>query len=51
MVKENFGDRTIVHIFEPEDIKTVSNGILFTQKTWGKSEESFLIRKGNLGDN
>ena len=23
VVKENFGDRTIVHVFEPEDIKTV----------------------------
>lgn len=24
VVKENFGDRTIVHVFEPEDIKIVS---------------------------
>ena len=24
VVKENFGDRTIVHVFDPEDIKTVS---------------------------
>ena len=23
VVKENFGDRTVVHVFEPEDIKTV----------------------------
>ena len=24
IVKENFGDRTIVHVFDPEDIKNVS---------------------------
>jgi hypothetical protein len=28
VVKENFGDRTVVHVFEPEDIKTVISTFL-----------------------